>query len=151
MLPNKPDSDENLESVSDLDDPYRKSQNQNINYRQEELNPKTKDDISGMGDNKKEITKSLDVRESALIQKKQAPERRSGMSGQPRPSVNEDILKGLRLSGNDADQKPKKLKAPPKHLMHQNTLMGNVKISNRNLNDSEIQHLESNLMKTGQN
>lgn len=140
-----------MKSQSDLDDPYRKSQNQNIYYQPEGLNRGTKDDISGMGDPKKEMAKSLDVRESALIQKKQIQQRESGMSGrdQPRPSVNEDLLKGLRLSGNDSVDPPKKLSGPPKHLMHKNTLMGNVKISNRNLNDSEIQHLKDDLMKTG--
>ena len=94
----------------------------------------------------KEMGKSLDIKESNLIQKKKNLNEMNDLSGQnlnPRQSVNEDVLKGLRLSGDS-----KKLETP-QHLMHKNTLMGNVKISNRHLNDSEIEDLRKDLMKTG--
>jgi hypothetical protein len=141
-LPNKSQSPEN----SDDDSPYGKSNQKNIHYREQDENliKRTEDDISIEGLKKNEMTKSIDMKNSALIQKKMINNRDSEMSGNNRrQSVNEDILKGLRLSGNDSQ--PKKLTHPPNHLVHKNTLMGDVKISNRNLNDSEIQALRDEL------
>lgn len=87
---------------------------------------------------KKEMTTSLDMRENNPIQKN---------TRDPRPSMNEDVLKGLRLSGNEEAQKARKLGGPPQHMVHQNTLMGDVRISDRNLNDSEIEDLKKELSK----
>ena len=86
------------------------------------------------------------MRNSDLIKEKTIS-KDSQANGDRRQSVNEDVLKGLRLSGNDTSSDPKKMTKPPSHLLHKNTLMGDVQISNRNLNDSEIQSLKDELGK----
>ena len=143
LLPQKDSfgSENELESLTDNKD-------KNIEYKNQDLKKGTKDDISGAMYPPKEMGKSLDMRESNLIQKKEFPNKIDDLSGQNlngRQSINEDVLKGLRLSGSENQKKI----IPPQHLMHKNTLMGNVKISNRHLNDSEIEELRKDLLKTG--
>jgi hypothetical protein len=132
-------------SSSENEEKKHLTKEQNIHYKNDEdVKRGTKDDISGAMYTKKEMMTSLDMRDNQHIQKNISNGRDVS---QGRPSVNEDVLKGLRLSGNDTNMPKKNLAPPQQHLMHKNTLMGDVRISDRNLNDSEIKDLEKELSK----